>query len=68
MTDLEKLKALLTGFGVGFEVIAPEDEWQRQCIVVHCECGEEKVDGYPGFFTEFAFEMDGRFIEMGAWE
>jgi hypothetical protein len=59
MSDFEKLKALLTEFGVGFG----EGQWR-----IVCESGGEKVTGYSGLFTEFTFDGDGSFIEMGAYE
>lgn len=61
MTDLEKLKALLTEFGVGFE----ED---KENHLVRCDEGAEKVLGYAGFMTIFRFTAEGLFIDMGAWE
>ena len=63
MTDLDKLKALLTEFGVGFEVEATEDGTS-----VTCSDGRSKVSGYAGFFTSFDFDCAGKFKEMGAWE
>jgi len=63
MTDFEKLKALLTEFGVGFEV-----KEGKLGTEVRCECGAHKVEGYSSFFTEFNFNKDGKFICMGAWE
>ncbi|MFG9350137.1 hypothetical protein ACEP28_32440 [Pseudomonas aeruginosa] len=59
MSDQEKLKALLTEFGVGFT----EDETS-----ISCEAGDAKVGGYIGFGTTFEFDTEGKFKRMGAWE
>jgi len=66
VTDLEKLKALLTEFGVGFETRRSV----QTCggIVVECREGATKVAGNPYFFTAFDFDAQGKFIEMGAYE
>lgn len=58
-TDREKLKNLLTEFGVGFE----EDD---NCVT--CETGHAKVGGYIGFFTVFEFDHDGNFVSIGVGE
>lgn len=62
-TDLNKLKALLSEFGVGFDVTERDDG-----VTVECETGAEKVVGYFGFATLFVFSKEGRFIEMGAYQ
>lgn len=64
MSDLEKLKALLDDFGVGYKTKSTEDG--GTCI--ECAEGHEKVSGYSGFFTNFYFDRDGKFVDMGAWE
>lgn len=63
-TDYQKLKELLTGFGVRFSKETRENENQ----VIQCMSGWDKVDGYLGFFTDFEFNKEGKFIEMGIWE
>ena len=63
MSDLEKLKALLTEFGVPFT----EDE--NEITVTRDRRNEsEKVGGYSHFFTAFVFNEDSSFNHMGAWE
>ncbi len=62
MTDYEKLKALLTEFGVGF---VDEPSFDGRVV---CYEGDEKIEGFRGYYTEFHFSADGRFINMGAWE
>ena len=67
MTDLEKLKALLDEFGVGYSC----QQGTRDFATGHslsCDQGNAKVDGYYGFCTEFEFCADGRFVRMGAFE
>jgi hypothetical protein len=59
MTDKQKLEALLTELGIEFK--------SDQKAVV-CEQGMVKVKGYQMFFTQFSFDQDGKFTEMGAYE
>ena len=59
MTDKEKLIQMLTDLGVGYE-----DDGRD----VVCQAGNEKVVGYPEFYTVFSFDDQGRFINMGAFE
>lgn len=62
-TDKEKLTALFTELGIGFK---PNPHNEQNSIV--CECGDAKISGYNGFYTQFDFEANGKFKEMGAWE
>lgn len=59
LSDLEKLKRLLTEFGV---------EFTENGTALICEEGSKKVTGYSGFVTEFTFDSGGKFVEMGAYE
>jgi hypothetical protein len=72
MTDKEKLKALLTEFGIGFtEPVAEECQNNIMGIVIekgNVEEGHEKVTGYYGFSAEFEFDAEGKFIQVGVWE
>ncbi|HEX20688.1 MAG TPA: hypothetical protein ENG78_07715 [Acidiferrobacteraceae bacterium] len=73
MTDRDKLKKLLTEFGVGFEERSndntPYDPYRNvgDSLII-CKEGENKIGGYFTFFTEFVFHEDGSFKQMGAWE
>lgn len=60
MTDKDKLKALLTVFGVGFTENGDGD--------ITCEHGDDKVGGYVCFYVDFEFDKNGKFVTMGAWE
>lgn len=53
--DLEKLTAVFTELGVGFEV--------RENKVV-CEKGMGSNDGYTGFYAEFEFTPEGKFVKL----
>lgn len=59
MTDRDNLVALLETFEVEFE--------ERGLSIV-CKEGGQNVNGYFGFYTEFVFDRDGAFVEMGAYE
>lgn len=59
MTDRDKLKNLLEEFGVGFTESGDS---------ILCEEGDTKVVGYSGFGTEFSFDSEGKFLQMGAYE
>lgn len=64
-TDKQKLEDLLIEFGVGFksDVFSNVDR-----SYIKCKEGRDKVGGYVEFYTNFEFDLDGEFIELGAWE
>lgn len=64
MTDLEKLKALLTEFGAAFD----EDQYADGSRFVTIRARTKKVDGYCGFHADFEFTSDGAFVKAGVWE
>lgn len=64
MTDKEKLIKLFDEFGIGYDVVEDNDGTQKVLL----EKGNKKVIGYNGFFTEFYFDGEGKFIEVGIWE
>ncbi len=57
--DKEKLLKLLQSFGL-------EPESNNNNITL--EEGQQKVDGYSGFFIYFTFDNNGNFINCGIWE
>jgi hypothetical protein len=64
MTDYEKLKALLTEFGVEFaehKSIGETLNW------ISCTNGDEMVCGFGEGYTDFNFDKDGKFIGMGVY-
>lgn len=63
MTDRSKLIALFTEFGIGFTVRTAETG-----STVRCEESHPKISGCVDFYTDFTFDKNGTFIEMGAWE
>ena len=63
VNDYDKLKELLTSFGVEFT-----EETKDDVRIIECYEGHAKVTGHPYFFTDFNFDKDGKFIEMGVWE
>ena len=72
MTDYERLKQLLTNFGVGFTEGKYEDQnnFLNNYSYIRCENdGSAKIAGYSGFGTDFEFDSNtGKFFQMGAWE
>jgi hypothetical protein len=73
-TQYEKLKDLLTEFGVGFDekegkdVSDENDTGTNKAIVCENNSNHLKVGGYIGFSTEFVFDKDGNFISLNCWE
>ena len=61
MTDKERLIELLTSFGIPF---------RKEPFTIECktDAGGDKITGYSGFYTEFMFDVDGKFEKMGIWE
>ena len=73
MTDLEKVKTLFEELGIGFILdnvtsLHPESTLDDDIIIISCPEGNKKISGYNQFCTDFTFNKDGSFIEMGAWE
>ena len=71
MTDFEKLKTLLEGWGVPYsagEMQADGDNLQAIEVTVNGP-DDDKVVGYNGFLVTFAFKIDdGSFVNIGIWE
>ena len=73
MTDFEKVKALLDELGIGYTAgeceryTRDKTAWE-DCLHITLEEGQEKVEGYCGFYTRFEFLPDGTFDLVGAWE
>lgn len=65
MTDREKLVALFEEWGVLFNNY-PMPHGEMSMIVDAKIC--EKAKGYKGFYTEFSFDAEGKFKDMGVWE
>ena len=80
MTDRDRLRALLTDFGVYFIETEPEEHWAGKLSnppwprpenpdIDPAEIripadGSPKNDGYGGFYCAFKFDGDGTFIEV----
>lgn len=65
MTDYDKVKQLLEELGVGFDEFPVENG--KQFIELNTsDC--KRVDGYPGFVTNFEFTAAGDFVVVGIWE
>ena len=59
MTDKDKLKQLLTDFGIGFE--------EKPNVIIIKE-GMNKVSGYYGFLATFDFDETGKSLGVGIGE
>jgi len=75
MKNIDKVTALLSELGVGFEhreevdmAQGWVDKYPEAAQKLVCKDGMDKVDGYCGFITEFYFDADGKFVCMGIWE
>lgn len=66
MTDYEKLRALFTEFGIGYDQGFSKDS-REMFITLEAKCGA-KVDGYSGFVADFVFDECGGFDRVGVWE
>ena len=66
LNDMDKLTQLFTELGIGFQLDAYTKGDKRR--VIRCEEGNKKITGYSLFYTDFVFDLEGNFIEMGAWE
>jgi len=63
MTDLDELVDLFNKLG-----IQSTRKTEDTTIVIALETGNTKVVGYGGFTTDFTFNLDGSFIDVGIWE
>lgn len=73
MSQLEKLRALLTEMGVEFREVPVgnveiEGVNHSEVLDIECEQGMRKVLGYGGFATYFRFDKEGSLLFMGAYE
>ena len=59
MTDKQKVAALLRDLFIGF---------REELEFIKVSEGSLNVTGYPGFYTLFEFDKDGKFETVGAWE
>jgi hypothetical protein len=71
MTDKEKLLALLASFGI--EPYLNNGDYSHYKTVgavseVTLLAQSGGVEGYSNFFTEFTFDKDGKFVNVGIWE
>jgi len=76
-TDLQAFIALYKRFGIECKVSSFSDrhtiiigklyEWEQDDNP-DWTFVEEKIDGYSGFYTEIAFDLDGKFLDQGIWE
>ena len=71
MTDFEKVKALFDELGVGYKAgadkwavkqrtMTSEAEWQDRLLI--------EPESVGGSYIIFSFDINGKFIEVGAWE
>lgn len=73
MTDSERLEQLLHDFGISFKkepndaFIRPDDPAGGWYITITAK-ESTKVDGYFGFFADFTFDANGKFVVAGVGE
>jgi len=83
MTDVERLKQLLIDFGIEFTDTMDVDMASEQTLqvkqnqvktkrsflqTIRIQEGTGSVKGYSYFYTDFEFDTDGKFIDVGIWE
>ena len=67
MTDKEKVERFLAEFDIPFSVeVSPEEKQQK--FIIDAGSDNKKVLGYCGFFLDFCFDGEGKFLNMGVWE
>lgn len=71
-TDYEKSKELFDGFGIEYESGMFEQKLINNQVYdgyfIYCKYGGKKVGGYIAFYTQFTFDKNGKFVEIGAYE
>ena len=72
MTDKDKVKQLLDGFSIPYRDVRVEENgriYSVVSVVVDKTLPEPRtVIGYAYFTTEFEFDADDNFVNMGIWE
>lgn len=75
MTDLKRLKTFLNDAGIEYseEKYTKKNRIKKRLICeervrITCKEGDKGIGGYDEFFTDFEFDIKGKFIIMGAWE
>lgn len=68
MTDFEKTKQLLDGFGILYSVDICSITFGLPDSVRDKFPKCDNVQGYDGFYTRFEFDENGKFLSVGAWE
>lgn len=67
MTDIDKFKNLFTEMGIGFfteKQVKPNPTIEY----IFCIYGKEKIQGNHWCSSYFEFDLEGKFISMGAYE
>lgn len=69
-TDQEKFEILMIEFGVPFNTQVCQYGEQTGCVryVIDDETDNPKVKAYGGFYTEFVFDAQGKFMNIGIFE
>jgi hypothetical protein len=72
MKDIDKLKQIFDEFGIKYDATIPKKTGINADWLQYVEIPQERFDsknrGYIGFFTQFVFDENGKFIEVGAYE
>jgi hypothetical protein len=67
MTDLDKFLELIKGFGLEFNKYEFEISGVKT-TTIEFSTDMNKVNGYTGFSTDFLFDNEGKFLELGIYE
>lgn len=64
-TDRDRLKQLFDDWGVEYDIQVGD---KKNTLTTSERSSCKKVGGYVAFYTDFDFDKDGKFLEMGAYE
>lgn len=63
MTDLQDFRRMFDKVGQAYSVDASEEGFK-----VKLPAMDVTYEGYPGFYAEFLFDSEGKYITYAAWE
>ena len=65
MTDYERTREFMESLDIGY---TEDVDTVGQKIHILLQEGNKNISGYANFCTWFDFDLEGKFIQVGAWE